>query len=42
MSAKIKDKSREDHLKDILENQMLKGNVKEKDVKDKSKLRHKN
>ena len=39
MSDKIKDKTKEQHLMDILENQILKGNVDKEKVKDKSKLK---
>lgn len=35
----LKEKTKEEHLKDILENQMLKGNVKKEQVKDKTKLK---
>ena len=39
MSDKIKDKTKEQNLADMLERQILKGNVKKEDVKDKTKLK---
>ena len=37
--AKLDKKDKSAHLMDILEKQMIKGNVKEVDVKDKTKLK---
>ena len=37
--AKLEKKTKDEHLMDILEKQMIKGNVKEVDVKDKTKLK---